>query len=176
MKKSTPIIVVLSVCALLLASFAVVSPKSVRAAIATLIRDSDNAGRHPFSGFCISPFASGQGTTPVSCQIAVPSGEEVVIQSTSVFGFSPANSVVVLLNSTVSGQSATDLYVLQTSPGMQVAFGAPFTEGDIVQADVNFSDTRSLTLYADQNTPISCGVVGAQFASCQVEGYFVTLP
>jgi hypothetical protein len=41
-------------CALLVTTFAIIGPRVVRAAVATLIRDQDNAARHPFSIFCAS--------------------------------------------------------------------------------------------------------------------------
>jgi hypothetical protein len=51
MKKTYSLILVAAACAVLLVSIAVVTPKAVRAAVATLIRDQDNAARHPFTFF-----------------------------------------------------------------------------------------------------------------------------
>jgi len=48
-------------CVLLISGIAVMSPRAVRAVVATIIRDQDNPARHPFTTTC-----TGASTTQVS--------------------------------------------------------------------------------------------------------------
>ncbi len=79
MKKTYSLIFVAAACAAVLISIAVVTPKAVRAAVATLIRDQDNAARHPFV------FETGCLQTLVCIPITnlIPN-QEYVIQNVSV--------------------------------------------------------------------------------------------
>src|SRR5215470_5015470 len=68
---------------LFLASFAAMTPKAVKAAIATLVRDEDNAARRPFTISC--SFTNPPGTNGGSCTIpSIPQGEEFVIETVSI--------------------------------------------------------------------------------------------
>jgi hypothetical protein len=83
MKTRTTIVLVAAGFALSFALNAVVMPKAVKAAIATLIRDEDNAARRPFTTLCNSQ----SNSSFVTCQTPpIPAGEEVVIEQISISG------------------------------------------------------------------------------------------
>ena len=80
MKTHTTIILAAAVVMLSLAFTAFLTPRAVKAAIATLIRDQDNAARRPFTTSCSfsNTINAGSCTTP-----NIPLGEEVVIETVS---------------------------------------------------------------------------------------------
>lgn len=160
------LLIAASGCLLLLASIAVVTPKAVRAAVATIIRDQDNAARHPFSANCT--ISAVQGTcTPV---IAVPPGVEYVIQNVTVESLLTASgSYGIIGRSDVGGQAN--------------AFLAGLTVG--IQSDPShflIRQTFQVTAYADPGTNITFN--GTAFtspatsmgATVSIMGYYVTLP
>jgi len=155
-------------CALLLATFSIIGPRTVHAVVATLVRDIDNAGRHPFVGSC-SNTTSG---TNASCNISVPAGEEVVIQ-TEVFGAfaDPANKFLATAVGTSVG--ASGIFAYDNIPD----------DGRYQPTQSDLFSTFAYTLYADPGSTITCSgttknsnpTIGLEF-NCQVSGYYVTLP
>lgn len=173
MKKSITIVTVVCACALLFASIAVVTPKAVQAAIATLIRDQDNAARHPFSNSCsdLEGFAT---VSELNCSFQVPAGEEYVIQNVTIntYGEVTSNALIENIVTTVTaGNSVNSLYYV-----------APFTSEP---SPDGIGSTSSLTAYADPGTTVEVeakfsssvvGTGGLNFLYANVQGYYVTLP
>jgi hypothetical protein len=164
MRRSTiTLIFVVAACLVMLASIAVVAPKAVRAAVATLIRDQDNAGRHAFVDSCTFP-GSGAG---LLCAMRLPSGAEFVIQNVSVqAGASGATGVVAELTTTIDGNGPNTV-LFQAIP-LIVA-------GEAEQ-------TYNIVAYADPGTDVVCGLLGRPGSAiisnltCTISGYYVTLP
>jgi hypothetical protein len=83
MSKKGQLALGIAVIGLFVASFAAIAPKAVKAAIATLVRDEDNAARRPFTIAC--SFQNPPGSNTVSCTTpSIPLGEEVVIETVSI--------------------------------------------------------------------------------------------
>ena len=166
MKKSTTIVLVAAAFALSFASIAIMIPKAVKAAVATLIRDQDQAARRPFTTTC----SSSSGTPITACATPrIPAGEEVVIETVSFFGSAdPTNTrLQPQLETTASG-------VFQSYVFNFIEFSG---------AGEGFGSTQPVRLYADPDTPIGC-LAFTQGANplfglsltCVISGYSVSLP
>jgi hypothetical protein len=168
MKPSAKLAYLTAACALLVTTFAIIGPRTVHAVVATLVRDVDNAGRHPFVASC-SGTTSGENTT---CNISVPAGEEVVIQTEVLSAFAdPANKL--LLTTVGTSVGANTIY----------AYGNALDDGRYQPTQSELESTFTYTLYADPGSTITCSgntknanpTIGLEF-NCQVSGYYVTLP
>lgn len=167
MKKNTILIAAASL-AVMAASVDLISPKAVRAAVATLIRDQDNPARHPFTSFCFS-----SGTSHLlSCSTpAIPAGEEVVVENVSLLGTGdPMNKALsVILTATTSGQPAAYFFDPVFDSGAR-----PFV--------TTFARIQPLRIYADPGTTLdfSASTAGSNpggFAiDFTVTGYSASLP
>jgi hypothetical protein len=153
------------------ASFAAIAPKAVKAAIATLIRDQDNAARRPFTTFCEG--FSGAGYAQVTCDTPpIPAGEEVVIESVSVAGLADPNNFVFVPQVTTS-ESGVE-YIFKPAPMTDSNLNQPFS--------AYFQGAQSSRLYADPGSVISClGTTPRSSVStiailCSYSGYSITLP
>ena len=164
MRKTYSLIFVAAACAALLVSIAVVTPKAVRAAVATLIRDQDNAARHPFvfEQTCSNVCSFFGGSTP---------DQEYVIQNVSVQGFgSGFTELGTAINCITAGQVNVVLDAI--SPG----FTGFFNNGVLVR------QSFPMTNYCDGSGTIVVEVsfYGAPSQSSSadvfVSGYYVTLP
>jgi len=158
----------IAVVGLFVASFAAVAPKTVKATIATLVRDEDNAARHPFTALCFLPPTI---TAGASCSMdPIPPGEEVVIETVNLVGDASPSEFVMrpIVNTTTAGTSESYF------------FSAVFDDGISQPNHSFFIANESVRLYADPNTSIRCTLENASFTSkdisCSVSGYFVTLP
>ena len=164
MKKTYSLIFVAAACAAVLISIAVVTPKAVRAAVATLIRDQDNAARHPFV------FETGCLQTLVCIPITnlIPN-QEYVIQNVS---------VSVLGNGFTSVDFGAFCYI-GNQPVSILYANIP----NIVLAKQSFSPTA----YCDGSGTINIGmdfVANGTYtanafiyqATVYISGYYVTLP
>jgi hypothetical protein len=171
MKTRSTIILVATAVALSFAFTAIVTPKAVKAAIATLIRDQDNAARRPFTTKCVTEVSTNSG---VSCDTpAIPAGEEVVIESISFAGAAdPINTVLATVVSTTES-GALNLFVPNNilDSGMLQPSAASFRAGQVVR------------LYADPGTTINCAGLTQRtnpsttlFFGCSISGYSVSLP
>ena len=168
MKPLAKLTYLAAACALLVTTFAIVGPRTVHAVTAALIRDVDNAGRHPFIAGC------GNNTTgsSTSCNIFVPAGEEVVIQTEAlaVTG-DPVNKTALATVQTVTNFSTMSAYDSIQDNGL------------LQPAVSSMAATFNHTLYADPSTNITCtgltkntNPTNALVLGCQVTGYYVTLP
>lgn len=156
---------------LFVASFAAIAPKAVKAAIATLIRDQDNAARRPFTTSCLAQIVTGVNHE-IFCQTpAIPEGEEVVIESVSIFGQADPNNVVYRPSVTTIESGVRNTF-----------FMAPIQDSTINQPDfADFRAGQSVRLYADPGSVILC--IGDTkdnsfdfLINCTISGYSVTLP
>ncbi len=156
-------------CALLISGIAVLSPRAVQAAVATLTRDQDNPARHPFATSC---FSAGVNANGVPCFTPpIPAGQEVVIETVSISGSGGPNNVTLLPSITTTAAGVVTQYDL--NPISDDRFFQP------VKSD--FHTAQSLRLYVDPGTVILCNVSTAKANSslviqCVISGYFVTLP
>jgi hypothetical protein len=159
MKTRTTMILVAAVVVLSFAFTAFVTPKAVKAAIATLIRDKDNAGRRPFTTNCSIVGAVFSG---ICSTLSIPGGEEVVIETVSVTGTTttPNAPLQVLFSTTAAG--------VQANYGINV----------VSSALSGLAVTQPVRLYADPGTSIVCSVqTNTGFSTvCQFSGYSVSLP
>lgn len=157
-----------------LAGFAVLAlvmslavPRAVHAVAAALVRDVDNAGRHPFSSSCSGNF---NDSFVARCSITIPDGEEVVLQSESVFvtaGPNIPNALVVMTTS--SAGNLTEFYNnVPTLPGSNSEM--PFVGSVVVPADPGSNVECISVLGATTDGGGDGGV------SCTFVGYYVTLP
>jgi hypothetical protein len=168
MKTRTTIILVAAVVVLSFAFTAFVTPKAVRAAIATLIRDQDNAGRRPFTTSCSfqNTLNAGSCTTP-----SIPLGEEVVIETVSL-------SVTADL-----GMTALTGNVATRASGVGGEFWFSTANIPVVSHLSLFRLTQSFRIYADPGTSIifNCQTnaespVNGFSGLAQFSGYSVSLP
>jgi len=170
--------------ALLLAALA---PKATHAVAAALVqvtntaanpvpnKDVDEPARHPFSASCTGDFATALSFS-ATCNIPVPAGEEVVLQSESFSSTTqpsgccgPITQVLNILTTTSGGTAAQ----MQAVSNQNTTNGSGAPEHDAAY---------TWTLYADPGTDIGCtGFLGANTSdgghtTCYVNGYYVTLP
>jgi hypothetical protein len=165
MRKTTfTIIFVATVCVTIMASIAVVAPKAVRAAVATLIRDQDNAARHPWTGTCLILSPAG------SCEMPLSAGNEYVIQSVTYYQSGSGFNATIVGAACTTGGSYTNILsgvipAFTTGPSSVIAYQTfpvtaycdPGGQGVIISVSANGSTTSySSTVYAN--------------------GYYVTLP
>ncbi|HYX65260.1 MAG TPA: hypothetical protein VE935_13670 [Burkholderiales bacterium] len=162
MKLMTKFALGVFACALLISGLTAMS-KLAYAAVATIVRDQDNPARHPFVTSCSSEAGINfECSTP-----PIPAGQQVVIETVSFNGFNVPAGVSVFfpaLSTTAAG--ARQFYALDPA---SVISGV-------------FQQVKSLRLYADPGTVITCdgspdagSLFGAE-AGCSISGYFVTLP
>jgi hypothetical protein len=170
MKTSTTIVLVAAAFALSFASIAIVTPKAVKAAIATLIRDQDQAARRPFTTSC-SATGSSNGTVCITPNI--PAGEEVVIETVEFEGLAdPTNTRLRrILAATTSG--VAHFYLLDSLAD----------DGASQPSISRFAAIQPVRLYADPGTAMSCegdthaaNPVNGLFVGCIISGYSVSLP
>jgi hypothetical protein len=167
MKTRTTIVLAAAALALSITSLSIINPRSVRAAVATLIRDQDNPARHPFTAICFANSLNNAAScnTPV-----IPAGEEVVVETVSFQGSGdPTASVYQFsLGATTSGQFH------------YFGFGAVFDSGYSQPGNALFTGTQVLRIYADPGTAINCAGGASKSASssvlCIISGYYVSLP
>jgi len=173
MRKTTfTMIFVASVCVTILASIAVVAPKAVRAAVATLIRDQDNTARHPWAAECLITSASPQG----SCAYSLYAGNEYVVQN------------VTLQVPPGSSFSAVTFSAFCTSAGVLNTFLAATIPAAGTASNATAYQTFPVTAYCDPQGASSSGGVQAAVglsgaspslgnpAQVWLSGYYVTLP
>jgi hypothetical protein len=171
MKTRSTIILAAAAVALSFAFTAIVTPKAVKAAIATLIRDQDNAARRPFNTFCQNFEISTSNTRCFTPNF--PAGEEVVIETVSVNAEADPMNTQLVFSFTTVVSGVTSLYPL-----------SPMADGGIFQPSRStFGITQSARVYADPGTSIGCAVatngsntknpIGVQ---CFFSGYTVSLP
>jgi hypothetical protein len=171
MKFSTTTTVVAAVAALTIASFDIVVPKAVKAAVATLIRDVDNPARHPFTIECVSAVVQNSNTYQCATQF-VPAGEEAVVETVAVHGFADATNKVVSV--TLSATTAGLVRDYSFGPIIDSGLSQPNT--------ASFGAVQPLRIYGDPGTPIVCSAqtAGTNFIGfqivCTVSGYYVSLP
>jgi hypothetical protein len=172
MNKKMQFAIGIALVGLFVASFAAIAPKAVKAAIATLVRDQDNAARRPFSAQC---FSTGSTGNSVNCSTpTIPAGEEVVIESISFQGFASASNSVLVPQ------------VITFESGVQNTFNPnPMTDSGFFQPSAAFfQGGQTVRLYADPGSVITCAGVtrGANpvgvglVVDCFFSGYSVTLP
>jgi hypothetical protein len=153
MKMRTAIVLVASGVVLSFAFTAIVTPRAVKAAIATLVRDQDNAARHAFNLSCAT-------STGNECSFVVPANVEYVIQSVSLYA-PQATTSAVFLQTVVNGTF------------LNFPFPSTFTRANVSIGVING------TFYADPGTTFnvvaSDGMIGP-FVEANVSGYYVTLP
>ena len=170
MKTRTTIILVAAGVMLSLAFTAFLTPKAVKAAIATLIRDEDNAARRPFTISCSfqNPPGSNGGpcTTPT-----IPLGEEVVIETVSIQvtadpGMAAMTSIVSTRAAGVFGDYYFSTANIPATPRLSL-----------------FRVTQSVRIYADPGSPIFFNAqtiagspVNGVSGIAQLSGYSVSLP
>ncbi len=168
MKPFVKLAYLAAACALLVTTFAIIGPRTVHAVTAALIRDVDNAGRHPFVGGC-SNNSIGSST---SCIIPVRAGEEVVIQTEALTATGdPVNKFVE-----ANVQTVTNFVTMNAYDNIQ--------DNGLLQPEISsMVATFNHTLYADPSTNITChgstkntNPTNALVLGCQVSGYYVTLP
>jgi hypothetical protein len=181
MKTLNKVILCLGVAALILAAVASLAPKSVAAAIATLVRDQDNPARHTFQASCASNgFPGPTGFIVASCSIPVPAGQEYVITSATVSGTSSTfDPVLVGITTTAGGVGAGAI------TGAGTAVITPYNSAAIVGyssgATATFVYETHGAIYADAGSSITVSaypfVFGPQLGvQLNVQGHYVTLP
>ena len=160
-------------CALLISGLAVLSPKSAYAHAAPVVTDQDNPARHPFAMSCaLTPV---NPNDPVSdCNSpAIPAGQEVVIETISISGFSDTINTVLVASVNTSAGGSIQAYTLN-----------PLADSGVGQPGFSFyTGVFSIRLYADPTTAIGChfqtknqNLTQSLTGSCMFSGYFVTLP
>ncbi len=172
MKKLSKLAFVAFACVLVISAVAVLSPRSVHAVIATLVKDVDNPARHAFTTSC--SFAS-TGFSATCTTPAIPTGEEVVIETVGISAFAdPSNTkIVVTISTTVN--SVTSHWSFSAADN-----------GKSQPVQSNFAENPQLRLYADPGTTIQfdVGTKGTNSTpggsdlegTASISGYWVSLP
>ena len=169
MKNLHKIVLTALTAIVLVSCVAVLTPRAVHAVVATLVRDVDNPGRHPFSYYCGISSSSSQ----TSCTIPVPVNEEWVIQNLGCQASSdPVNKTLITEIYTTVGL-ANDAY--HASTATDTGFGET--------AQAQYNTGLSLTLYADPSTNIlvqfttkAPNPIDGLIGKCFLTGYSVSLP
>jgi hypothetical protein len=152
----------------------VAAPKTVRAVVATLIRDADNPGRAPtvFSSCQISNV----NTAPdIDCSPAytVPATDRLVIQQVE------ANCL------TPQGNSIGDVFFFIKPPGNPIGVAHFLTfldQGpDVFTHSRNFGTNQPVTYYLDPGSTLSFHADTTDFAgftvcTFQINGYLISYP
>jgi len=172
MRKTTfTMIFVASVCVTILASIAVVAPKAVRAAVATLIRDQDNAARHSWVGACTISSINNP-----NCVVPLSAGNEYVIQSVTLqlaYG-SSFNSVVLSAFCTSGG--AVNTFLSANVPAVSSG-GYVFANQTVpVAAYCDPLGVSSLGGVQGSIAPLAANPSLSSGAQIFFSGYYVTLP
>lgn len=161
LRKASVSLVGVAVLALVMS---VAVPRAVHAVAAALVRDVDNAGRHPFSSSCTGNF---DDSSVARCSITIPDGEEVVLQTESIFVTAEAgnSNALVIMNTTSAGNLTEFLNNVPALPNFN--------------SEMSF--VGSLVVPADPGSNVTCiAALGAASAgggvSCTFVGYYVTLP
>lgn len=136
-----------------------------------IIRDQDNAARHPFTTSCVTTPTTGASNF---CEPpAIPAGEEVVVETISFSGAGDPGNVVFVPDITTTAAGVQQTYSLN-----------PIPDSDLTQPRAaSYTGVQSLRLYADPGSVISCHAFtphpnpSQSFSfSCAISGFFVTLP
>lgn len=168
--KNLPKIFVAALMGIVLVSgIAVLTPRTVRAVVATFVRNVDTPGRHAFSYYSSASSSSFQ----TSCSIPVPASEELVIQNLGCKANSDTVNKTLLTEIYTSIALADDAY--HASTAADTGFGAG--------TQSQYNTGASLTLYADPSTNILVQfttktpnpTIGL-FGTCFLTGYSVSLP
>jgi len=180
MKPLTKLGYLAAACALLVTTFAMIGPRAVRAAVATLVEVSnttanpipnknvDEPARHAWTALC----EVGSAGTSASCTITTPNNEEVVVQAeTYSVGADRANTYMLFSSSATTAGSPFVVY-------------AQAVDNDLSQPDNSyFANTASATMYLDPNSALVCtartkglNVNRELNGTCLYSGYYVTLP
>ncbi len=170
MKKLSKLAFVAFACVLVISAVAVMSPRSVHAVIATLVKDVDTPARHPFTTNCDTGIS---GTSSASCSTPpIPAGEEVVIETVGIGGSAdPTNTKLVVTLTTTAGGASSNYWVVLEDTGIFQTYTS------------SFNASPQLRLYADPGTPIHMEVRTKGLnpsrglnAVVDISGYWVSLP
>jgi len=169
-------LVPLAVVTVLVLVMSVAVPRAVHAVVATLVRDVDNPGRHPFSANCTAGF--GFLSDSAMCTITAPVGEEVIIQNESfqVVAIGGITNAAIQMTTTTGGGTA-NFYSFATPPSTP----APsYPNGSPLSGPLAI-DQHDWVISVDPGTAISCyanttALKEGGSMNCQVVGYYVTLP
>jgi hypothetical protein len=154
-------------CALLVATFSIVGPRVVRAAIATLIRDADHPARHAFKLSCTSQTAFNNAGCALLA--SVPGGQEYVIQGVSVsVDTQPQTAAAIADFEALTGSDFRSISVPLTDQG-------PLLPGIRTSRGV-----VGIPIYADPGSTVGC-IANSHAATnvsvtCVATGYWVSLP
>jgi hypothetical protein len=161
------------VCALIVAGFAVMAPKAVKAAVATLVQvvntaanpvinqDKDNAGRGAFQTTFPLSLTGVSGTG-----VSIPPGTRLVIDYVSFAGSAPSAGTqpYIIIYSTVGSGPATPYQLVPTQSTL-----AP-QQFDIAENVKIYADSLFVSLaYAGSTPPFMTGTVS-------ISGHLVTIP
>lgn len=151
--------------ALLISGIAIITPRALQAAVATITRDQDNPARHPFTTSCQSQ----DGVNIVCHSPVIPAGQQVVIETITISG--EGNSAAFVLTPHISTIAAGNFNTYDLNP--------MFDTGILQPGNSQMQGVASVRLYADPGSTIQCAGdanVTPFFINCHFSGYFVTLP
>jgi hypothetical protein len=155
-------------CALVVATYSIVGPRTIHAVVAALVRDVDNPARQPFVSNCVATFDSG-GRVDCIFPLPVPLGKELVIEMFTAF---------IEMN---SGQRPLTAEFNAVANGTGYALFYPLSfNGSSKTADYWAVQQPLTRAYADPNSNLACLVTAnlleGQFAHCYISGYLVNVP
>jgi hypothetical protein len=151
-------------CVLVISAVGVMAPRAVYAVVATVIRDQDQPARHPFVTHCLT------GGEDRCSAPAIPTGQEFVIETISVFGAGKPEAAVLKIE------------IITTAGGgeSRINLNPVFDSGEAQPSEADYSTAQPLRLYADPGSLVSCFVetkVGFPLnTECVFSGYLVSLP
>lgn len=162
---------VLGAVVVIAALVAVVTPKAVHAVVATLVRDADNAAKHPFSASCNN---LGSGDEAQCVVTTVPAGQELVIQELTISVDTDSGYDVYEVASVTTGGVVVGHYLTMTDAGpCQFCVGSTghlytATHPTIFYADPGTAET--VAVVRDAVTPDGMAMVAT------LSGYLVSVP
>jgi hypothetical protein len=171
-------------CTLLVATFAMIGPRAVRAAVATLVQVSnttadpipnssvDEPARHVWTGTC---HFTATNQNIAYCSVPASSNEEVVVQEESYYAISDPTNTFALFTAGVLLSSGFG--------GNFLAFAQSADNGLHQPTGSNYFYTAAATIYLDPGSQLLCSAETKGLNSnvalggdCYFSGYYVTLP
>jgi hypothetical protein len=155
------------------------SPKTVRAVVATLIRDADNPGRATQVSANCNATTQNDFATSITCSpfYTVPAGDRLVIQQVDTTCFTPQGNSVVDTRLIVEPGNVSP-------PGNPISHNITLVnegvDGEFVNA-ISLAGSQSVNYFADPGSTLAFSgftgdTTGSTVCTMQFSGYLISYP